>query len=615
MAWQSSGTTNDEMVDNLMRFGVVSSRGIEYGFRHVDRAHFVPQNNKNLAHSDQPLKEGNIHISAPHIYGSVLEALELHRNSSLSFLNVGSGTGYVSCIVATILGQKSNHFSVEIHSDVLQHSIESMQRWKDDSNTDESKVPHIEWIHGNALNIDPLRGESVVGFDRIYVGASVTKGDLSNLTSLLRPGGILVGPVDDELVKVVRIGARKRSDLSTSSAYNSAMQRQQQKQDPDTAMDIEEGYGNTTNNFTTASGNGNNDTIEEFTHHVLSGVRFAPLLNSKMERILIPSRVWNPSIHRNYPDSFRRSCKEILLCSNTNPTQLLGQLSQIIVPQQQQNCLHTKVNSAAMLPAVLWMEILSYAHRDWFEPSETETEFLRRRLKEEQANTQRAQQARLEAEARYQLAEQERDIYRALARRCQLRFENLINQRRPSSGVGEDTGVYAVAAADVAEDDESVSAESIEDGIGAAEAFLTGREQAVIFGLGAMLRSGYGAEDENAVPAIDRYNNTDHNRGDIDDEDGLSQNHQRYNSNFQEMEEDRGEEFENEESNDNNGVINMDSTQGDALPVVGAPASLKSNTGDIIEADTAISMSTVAVASLSSSISLRRQPRTVSLGE
>ena len=63
-----------------------------------------------MAYADQPLKEGNVHMSAPHIYGSVLEALELRPNSSLSFLNVGSGTGYLTCIAATVLGPRSSHF-------------------------------------------------------------------------------------------------------------------------------------------------------------------------------------------------------------------------------------------------------------------------------------------------------------------------------------------------------------------------------------------------------------------------------------------------------------------------------------------------------------------------
>ena len=67
---------------------------------------------KELAYSDQPLKEGKIHISAPHIYCTVLEALQLEENSSISFLNIGSGTGYLSCIIAEILGPKSLNYGM-----------------------------------------------------------------------------------------------------------------------------------------------------------------------------------------------------------------------------------------------------------------------------------------------------------------------------------------------------------------------------------------------------------------------------------------------------------------------------------------------------------------------
>jgi protein-L-isoaspartate O-methyltransferase len=113
---------------------------VEDGFRKVDRKFFVPkasqrsvvtvynffrqlsnlssvsQNRQEMAHSDQPLKEGNVHISAPHIYGSVLEALELRKDTSLSFLNAGSGTGYLTCIAATILGSRSSHYCKKEHN-------------------------------------------------------------------------------------------------------------------------------------------------------------------------------------------------------------------------------------------------------------------------------------------------------------------------------------------------------------------------------------------------------------------------------------------------------------------------------------------------------------------
>ena len=50
------------------------------------------------------------HISAPHIYGAVLEALDLQPNSSQAFLCIGSGTGYLCAIAAEIMGPKSLNF-------------------------------------------------------------------------------------------------------------------------------------------------------------------------------------------------------------------------------------------------------------------------------------------------------------------------------------------------------------------------------------------------------------------------------------------------------------------------------------------------------------------------
>ena len=80
---------------------------------------------------------------------------------------------------------------MEIFQDVVEHAKKASKQWK---NAMTKPVPDIEWIHGNALNINPEKGEALVGFDRIYIGASVDKEHLPKLTGLLRPGGILVGP-------------------------------------------------------------------------------------------------------------------------------------------------------------------------------------------------------------------------------------------------------------------------------------------------------------------------------------------------------------------------------------------------------------------------------------
>ena len=157
-----------------------------------------------------------------------------------------------------------------------------------------------------------------------------------------------------------------------------------------------------------------------FLMQVISSVRFTPLLNSPVLHTEIPSQVWEPSIHQHYPESFRRSCKEILLCSHAPTYQ----------PPPAQVHVQHRTNTAATLPRAIWIEILSYTDRTWFEKPRTADEsLLRRRLLEEQAAARRAQEARLQAESRLQLVEREREVYRLLALRWQSRLQGIMRER------------------------------------------------------------------------------------------------------------------------------------------------------------------------------------------
>lgn len=391
MAWRSSGTTNDEMVDNLKRFGVIYTEAVEEAFRGVDRRFFVPRSMQYMAHTDQPLKEGHIHISAPHIYGSIVEALELTPNSSLSFLNLGCGTGYMSSIVAHVLGPTSRHVGIDISKDVVEHCRSSILEWKASC---AKKVPLMDVVQGNVLHIDTDKGEAITGFDRMYVGASVDRRKLPQLLKMLRLGGIFVGPVDDELVKVVRIAVSEDID---------------DDDDDDLSSDL-----------IPRSLGGHPPAISpDFSMQVISGVRFTPLLNEPQLRTVLPCQIWAPAIHQMYPDSFRRSCKEIMLCA--------------IAPTEQprpQRILAHHTNTAAILPRAIWMEILSYTDRTWFEkPPTADDKLLRRRLMEEQAAARRAQEARMQAEARLHSVERERDVYRLLALRWQARLQGMLQEQ------------------------------------------------------------------------------------------------------------------------------------------------------------------------------------------
>lgn len=100
----SSGQDNDELVDNLIDSGYIRTKKIEQVFRAVDRADYIRSSHREVAYRDLPWKHGNIHLSAPCVYSEVMEGLCLEPG--LSFLNLGSGTGYLSTMAGLLLRKK-----------------------------------------------------------------------------------------------------------------------------------------------------------------------------------------------------------------------------------------------------------------------------------------------------------------------------------------------------------------------------------------------------------------------------------------------------------------------------------------------------------------------------
>lgn len=163
---------------------------------------------------------------------------------------------------------------------------------------------------------------------------------------------------------------------------------------------------------------------QDFNEHVVTGVRFASLVSTSSSPTVIPSRIWGPQLHKHYPETFRNSCREILLCSQASTYQL---------PPATPIVKECGINVASQLPKSIWIEILSYTHRDWFERPQAEAEILRRRLELEQQAVRRADEARRDAEMRLRSMERERDGYRRLALRTQARLQAMIDERGGSS--------------------------------------------------------------------------------------------------------------------------------------------------------------------------------------
>jgi protein-L-isoaspartate(D-aspartate) O-methyltransferase len=107
MAWRSSGADNKSLADNLRRNLGSRSDAAYQAFLRVDRGLFVPTESAGQsvnpdAYVDRPVRINGVHLSAPHMYAFVLEAMDLQRGHSV--LNLGSGSGYFSTLCAAVVG-------------------------------------------------------------------------------------------------------------------------------------------------------------------------------------------------------------------------------------------------------------------------------------------------------------------------------------------------------------------------------------------------------------------------------------------------------------------------------------------------------------------------------
>ena len=190
----SAGEDNAELVDNLKEAGYIKSPEIEHVFKSVDRGDYFPEGTKQHAYKDMAWKHGNIHLSAPCIYSEVMELLEFRKG--LSFLNIGSGTGYLSTMAGLLLGPCGTNHGVEYFEDVVQFANTSLGEFLCTNPAFEG-INFCEpvFVVGNGLCINP----SYRQYDRVYCGAACPNEYEDHMKSLIKVGGILVMPLREKV--------------------------------------------------------------------------------------------------------------------------------------------------------------------------------------------------------------------------------------------------------------------------------------------------------------------------------------------------------------------------------------------------------------------------------
>jgi len=207
-SWKAQATSNDGLVDQLKAFKVVSSSRVEKAMRATDRGLYSADPDKAFWDCPHSIGYGAT-ISAPHMHAYCLQNLEDKLVPGAHVLDVGSGSGYLTAVMARMVGEKGKVLGIDIVPELVEISVKNVK--KDDP---ELLKGVLDLKVGNGW--EELKGQS---FDAIHVGTAAAEVP-DALVKLLKPGGRLLTPVgpakgDQKLVQIDKTdkGELKKKDL------------------------------------------------------------------------------------------------------------------------------------------------------------------------------------------------------------------------------------------------------------------------------------------------------------------------------------------------------------------------------------------------------------------
>ncbi|MDY0302568.1 MAG: protein-L-isoaspartate O-methyltransferase [Candidatus Moranbacteria bacterium] len=175
------------LTNKLMRSGYLRTSSIIEAFANIERVEFVPGDIELSANADVPLPIGyGQTISQPTTMAIMLELLDPREGNKI--LDIGSGSGWSTALLAYIVGEKGKVIALERIKELCDFGRKNIRKMK-----------KINKETVEIYNMDGSRGYAArAPYDRILVSAS---GDeiYQELKDQLKIGGKLVMPVYNRL--------------------------------------------------------------------------------------------------------------------------------------------------------------------------------------------------------------------------------------------------------------------------------------------------------------------------------------------------------------------------------------------------------------------------------
>ena len=189
-------SNNDDLVAHLERdTRVLATPRLKEAFRAIDRADFVHSDYLPEAYEDYPLPIGKGQtISQPATVAFMLEQLGVAPGERV--LDVGSGSGWTTALLGSIVGERGRVFGIELVPEIVDFGKHNLAKY------------HLPQATIEEAGRGVLGKSAEAPFDRILVSAAAEKLP-QELVSQLKEGGVMVAPLGDSICRIEKRGAGK----------------------------------------------------------------------------------------------------------------------------------------------------------------------------------------------------------------------------------------------------------------------------------------------------------------------------------------------------------------------------------------------------------------------